>query len=442
MTTPFLEITLILLLIFLNGFFSMSEIALVSARKVRLQQRAEKGEKAARWALSLRHPVNRLLSTVQIGITLVGVLTGALGGATLAERLVVVFKDISWLVPYSQAVALTLVVIVTTYLSLVIGELIPKRIALNNPERIALAVSGIMHFMARISSPLVSFLGASTDLGLRILGAKPSKEPPITEEEIKGLMQEGARVGVFEEAEQDMVEGVFRLTDRSIDALMTPRTEIEWIDIDDPFEKILQEVRKSNHSRLPVAQGSLDNVIGILQVKNLLDENLRQESGYIQELLQPPLFVPEGMPAIKALEMVKSSGVHEALVIDEYGGLLGMVTLFDVLSAIVGEIPSRDNQEEPQIVVREDGSYLLDGALPVDEFKDLFEIDELPEEEHIGFQTLAGFVLNEIGAVPVAGDHFHWKRFRFEVLDMDGNRIDKVLVSFSPPELPTTLGWE
>ena len=429
-----IEILIIFLLLIANGVFAMTEIALVSARKVRLQQRADEGDLAAKEALELAENPNRLLSTTQIGITLIGVLTGALGGATLAERLATQLVKIPWLGPYAGGVALAVVVILTTYFTLVIGELIPKRLAMNNPEKIALSIARPMRSLSRLAAPLVSLLSASTDAGLRLLGIQPSNEPPVTEEEIKVLMQQGTQVGVFEVAEQDMVESVFRLGERYIDAIMTPRTEIEWLDLDEPYEDLLRQVLESRHTRFPVAAGGLDNVVGILQARDLLIYHTGKGQANIEELMVPPIFVPDSMPALKVLEMIKSSGVHAALVIDEYGGLLGMVTLYDILTAIVGDIPTEGETDEPQVVQREDGSWLMDGLLAIDEFKDLLDLPDMPEEDHVGYQTLGGFVMSQIGSIPSAGQHFDWENYRFEVMDMDGRRVDKVLVSPVHPE--------
>jgi putative hemolysin len=423
------EILVILILILCNGFFAMSEIALVSARKVRLEQRAEDGDKGAKTALELTRSTSKLLSAVQIGISLVSMLTGVFGGITLAERLTKVFVNIPWLARYASPISFTIVVVVTTYFSLVLGELIPKKLALNNPEKIASRVSGVMRFVSWLTSPLIKLLSASTDLGVRILGVKPSAEPPITEEEIKVLIDEGKQVGVFGEAEQDMVEGVFRLNDRSINAIMTPRTEINWLDINDSKEQILKQVLESPFSRFPVSKGSLDNIIGVLNAKDLLEKLVTNTPYELQDLLQKPLFVPENTQAVRVLEMERESGVHEALVIDEYGGVQGFVTLFDVLETIIGDLPSLDQETEPQIIRRTDGSYLLDGLLPVDEFKELLEIDHLPEEEKVGYQTVGGFVINQFGSIPIAGQNFEWNGLRFEIMDMDSHRVDKVLVT-------------
>lgn len=434
MNNVLFEIIVLFLLLILNGFFAMSEMALVSARKTRLQQKSEEGDKGAEAALSLAETPNRFLSTVQIGITLVGILTGAFGGATLAGRLAVVLARVPWLSSIATALAVAIVVLLTTYFTLVIGELIPKRLALNNPEGIAAAIGRFMRGLSHISSPLVNLLSASTDFGLRIMGISPPPEPPVTEEEIKILMEQGTNLGIFELAEQDMIEGVFRLGDRDIDAIMTPRTEIEWIDLEETHEEILAKILNSHHSRFPVAEGSLDNVLGVLRARDYLQAQQRGGEVEITKLLQPPLFVPDSISVLKVLEAIKEAGAQEALVLDEYGGLLGMVTLFDILTAIVGEIPGQGEDFEPEAVQREDGSWLLDGLLDIDQLKEILAVTELPEEERIGYQTLGGFVMSQLGTVPAAGQTFEWNGIRFEILDMDGRRVDKVLVSRVPPE--------
>ena len=434
MNNVLFEIIVLFLLLILNGFFAMSEMALVSARKTRLQQKSEEGDKGAEAALSLAETPNRFLSTVQIGITLVGILTGAFGGATLAGRLAVVLAHVPWLSSIATALAVAIVVLLTTYFTLVIGELIPKRLALNNPEGIAAAIGRFMRGLSHISSPLVNLLSASTDFGLRIMGISPTPEPPVTEEEIKILMEQGTNLGIFELAEQDMIEGVFRLGDRDIDAIMTPRTEIEWIDLEETHEEILAKILNSHHSRFPVAEGSLDNVLGVLRARDYLQAQQRGGEVEITKLLQPPLFVPDSISVLKVLEAIKEAGAQEALVLDEYGGLLGMVTLFDILTAIVGEIPGQGEDFEPEAVQREDGSWLLDGLLDIDQLKEILAVTELPEEERIGYQTLSGFVMSQLGTVPAAGQIFEWNGIRFEILDMDGRRVDKVLVSRVPPE--------
>lgn len=429
MSATLVEVAILFVLILANGFFAMSEIALVSSRKVRLQQRAEDGDRRAKRVLRLIASPNRFLSTVQIGISLVSTLAGAFGGATLADKLAISIERIPALRPYAHGIALVLVVLAITYFSLVIGELIPKRIAMNDPERVALSSSGFMRFLSQIASPVVSLLSASTDLGVRLLGIRPSTEPPVTEDEIKVLVEQGTQVGVFQEVEQDIIESVLRLGDRRVDAIMTPRTEIVWLDLDEPYEDNLREVRESGHSRFPVAQGDLDNVLGILKARDLLESTIGVDQPVdLRKLLRPPLFVPESTPAFKVMENLRASREHMALIVDEYGGLQGMVTLFDILEAIIGALPGQGSAEEPAVVQREDGSWLMDGLLPIDEVKEIIGVDELPGEDRVGFQTLGGFVMSQLGHIPAPGQHFDWGGFRFEVADMDSRRVDKVLV--------------
>ncbi|HEY9650911.1 MAG TPA: hemolysin family protein [Coleofasciculaceae cyanobacterium] len=423
-----LEIVFIVLLILLNGVFSMSEMAIVSARKVRLQQLANQGNIEARRALELADSPNQFFSTVQIGITLIGTLAGAFGGATLAEKLAVQLRLIPFLAVNADAIALFLVVLLITYLSLVLGELVPKRLALNNPERIATGVASPMRFLAKFAAPVVHLLSASTDLVLRILGIGPTTEPEVTEEEIKILIEQGTEAGTFEEAEQDMLNRVFRLGDRRVSALMTPRPDIIWLDLDDSAEANRRVITESAHSRFPVCQGELDNVLGIIQVNELLAQCLSGKPLDLTASLQRPLYVPESTPGLKILELFKQSGTHIAIVVDEYGVIQGLVTLNDILEEIVGDIPSIDEMDEPQAVQRDDGSWLLDGMLSVEEFFELFEIEELPKEQRGNYHTMGGFVVNHLGRIPTATDHFEWRNMRFEVMDMDGNRVDKVLV--------------
>ena len=420
------QIIFIILLTVANGIFSMSEIAIVSARKTRLQQWINEGNAKARVALDLANSPNNLLSTVQIGITLIGILAGVLGGATLTEELSARLGTIPLLAPYKEAIALGIVVLGITYLTLVIGELTPKRLALHNAERIACTVAAPMRMLSRIASPAVHLLSISTDAVLRILGIRPVAEPPVTEEEINILIEQGMKAGTFEEAERDMVEHVFRLGDLRVGALMTPRTEIVWLDIDDSPEEIRLKIADSGRSRFPVGQGSLDNILGIVQVKDMLGRNMAGKPIDLKTSLRRPLFVPESTHALKVLELFKQSGIHISLVVDEYGSIQGLVTLNDILEEIVGDIPSVGELEEPLAVQREDGSWLLDGMLPVNDFKEIFGIKELPGEGI--YQTVGGFVLMQVGRIPAVGNHFEWGGLRVEVVDMDKNRIDKVLV--------------
>lgn len=439
------EVLLILLLIIANGVFAMSEIAIISARRMRLEQRAAEGDRSSQAALNLSETPNRFLSTVQIGITLIGVLAGALGGATLAVPLADLLRGIEPLAPYAGGLAVTLVVLAITYLSLIIGELVPKRMALNNPEGIARAIARPMSFLAMLASPLVRLLSVSTDLVLRIIGVQPTDEPPVTEEEIRGLFAQGTEAGVFEQAEQELIEQVLLLNDRRVNALMTPRPEMTWLDLEAPIEDTKQIIIESPYSRFPVAHGSLDELVGEVQAKDILSYMLSGNAFAIEPNIQTPLYVPEVMPALQALEAFKQSGRPTALVIDEYGSVTGYVTLTDILEAIVGDIPSIDEEEEPEIVEREDGTWLVDGMLPIGEFRDLFGLDELPGEEQGLYQTLAGFITSHIGRIPAPADHFLWGDLRFEVMDMDGNRVDKVLVARNPdamsePQEPEEAG--
>ncbi|BAY76614.1 putative hemolysin [Nostoc linckia NIES-25] len=422
------EILIILVLIIANGIFSMSEMAIVSARKVRLQQLANQGDAKARVALKLAESPNNFLSTIQVGISLIGILTGAFGGATIANRLAVYVRLVPVLAPYSEPVSFGIVVLIITYLSLIIGELVPKRLALNNPEGIAAFVAIPMRALSAIASPMVHLLSASTDMVLRVLGVTQSTEPQVTEEEIKILIEQGTEAGTFEEAEQDMVERVFRLGDRPVSYLMTPRPDIVWLDLDDTAEENRQKMVDSAYSRYPVCQGGLDNVLGVIPVTDLLARSFRGEQLDLTVGLRQPVFVPESTRGLKVLELFKQTVTHMALVVDEYGVIQGLVTLNDIMSEIVGDVPSTDGQDQPQAVQREDGSWLLDGMLPVEEFLELFEMEEWESEERGSYQTLGGFVITHLGRIPTAADHFEWEGMRIEVMDMDGNRVDKVLV--------------
>lgn len=423
-----MEILFVLLLIIANAVFVVSEMALVSVRKVRLQQSANQGNAKARVALDLANAPNQFLGTVQIGITLLAILSGAFGESAISTKLEPLLRLIPWLAPYSEAIAVVTAVLVITYLTLVIGELVPKRLALNNPEQLACTVAIPMRMLAKISSPVVRLLSASTDLVVRLMGIEPSTDPQVTEEEIKVLIEQGTEAGTFEAAEQDMLNRVFRLGDRRVSALMTPRPEIVWLDLDDSAETNRQVIIDSAHSRFPVCQGDLDNVLGIIQVNNLLARCLTNQPLDLTTALQRPLYVPESTPGLKVLELFKQSGTQMALVVDEYGIMQGVVTLNDILEEIVGDLPSIDQHEEPQVVQREDGSWLLDGMLPVEEFFERLEMENLPRDQRGNYHTIGGFVITNLGRIPTATDYFEWQGMRFEVMDMDGNRVDKVLV--------------
>ena len=372
------EISLILVLILLNGLFAMSETALVSARRIRLRQRAEAGDRGARSALELAASPNRFLSTVQIGISLIGVLAGAFGGATLAEPLAKTLRTVPALAPYAGPVAFGAVVLAITYLSLILGELVPKRLALNEPEAVASRVAPLMRLLSTVAYPAVRFLGVSTEVVLRLLGARATSEPPVTEQEVEILLEEGARAGVFEDEERDLVERALRLDDRPVRDLMTPRPGIVWLDADDPPEEVTRRVAESRHSYFPVARGDLDDLLGLASVKDAWAREMTgQPTNLLGSLRRTPL-VPESAPATAALETFRRSGLPVALVLDERGYIEGLVTLTDVLEALVGEVPDGDEDADEAIVRREDGSWLVDGLLPADVLKERLRLGELP----------------------------------------------------------------
>ena len=423
------DIIIVALLIMANGILALSEMAIISARKSRLQQKADDGDSGAKAALQLANEPTRFLSTVQVGITLIGILSGAFGGATIAEAIAAALSSITWLAPFREAVGVGVVVLIITYFSIILGELAPKRIALNNAEKIASAVAAPMLLLARLATPIVSFFSASTEIVLRLVGIKPSTEPGVTAEDVRLMIYEGAQEGVFEEAEQEIMERVFRLGDRRASSLMTHRTEMVLLDIEDPLEVNLDKMTRSGFSRFPVCQGSPDEILGIVQVKDLFIQLHSGGQLDFHAAIQPAEFVPEAMSALAMLEHLREKKSHLALIIDEYGGLTGIVTINDVLEAIVGDIPSLgDPIYEPDVVQREDGSYLLNGTLSTSELKDLLDLDSLPEEEDAGYETLGGMVMADIGRIPTAGDVINWEGWRFEVMDMDGYRVDKVLV--------------
>jgi putative hemolysin len=423
------EIVIVILLILVNGLFSMSEMAIVSARKNRLQQKAENGNIGAASALELAKNPNRFLSTVQVGITLIGISSGAFGGATIAEQIGLEINKIAWLSPYSEGIGVGIVVIVITYLSLVLGELVPKRLALNSAEQVAATISPLMQTLSRVTTPIVTVLSGSTNLVLRILGVRPSTEPEVTEDDLKSMLDQGTESGVFEETEQDMVERIFRLSDRSVSALMTPRTEIIFLDIDAPHEETHQKIARYPFSRFPVIQDTTDNIIGIVQSRDLLLQRVEGSLFDIKKVLHQPLFFPESTPALDVMVNLRATGDELAVIIDEYGGVLGLISMNNILEAIIGDVFKPHGDDEPQATRREDGSWLFDGMILIDELKDYLDIDELPDKDEGNYETLSGLMMAGLGRIPVSGDHFEWKNLRFEVVDMDGRRVDKVLIT-------------
>ena len=423
-------ITIGILLVF-NAILALAEVALISARKARLQSEINKGNKRAGIALKLVEDPNQFLSVIQIGITSIDLLTGAITGATISVWLNAQLERLTILQPYSEIISILVGVLPITYLSLVLGELVPKRLAMRNPEGISSSIAGTMFFLTKAFSPLVRFLSFSTESVLRILGVKASEEPPVTEEEIQLLIDQGTQAGVFEESEQDMVEGVLSLGDQRVYSLMTPRTDIVWLDIDDTIEEIRTKIGENDFSRFPVRQGTLDVILGIVKARDLLVPILGGEKINLKEMLKPAFYVPETMFASRALEILKEKGTDMLLVIDEFGGLQGLLTINDILEEIVGEMEI----DEPQATQRQDGSWLLDGMLEIDEFKEIFDFRILPHENE--YETLSGFVMMSLGRVPQVTDYFEWNNYNFEVIDMDGRRVDKVLVT-TLPQKPLT----
>lgn len=427
------ELVFIAILILANGLFAMAEIAVVSARKAKLQQWAEEGDTHARAALELAGSPNRFLAAVQVGITLVGVLAGAFGGATIAENIAAWLQTVEPLAKYGEAIGLAVVVVSITFFSLVLGELVPKRLGLNSPERIASYVAEPMRLLALAASPIVKLLDVSTNAVIWLLRMKPSQDPVITPEELKVLIDQGTQSGVFEEVEQEMLEGVLHLGDRTAGMLMTPRTRIVWLDAADTQDEMLRKLAASHRSRFPVVDGDAENVIGVVRAKDLLVQALEGRPLDPRRVLQPPVFVPETMPAPQVLETFKHQKAHIALVTDEYGSVQGLVTHNDILESIVGDMPSHGEAPAPGAFQRADGTWLVDGLLDVEGLRESIPLPTLPGEDEGEYQTVGGFVIHQLRSIPTAGQHFDWERWRFEVIDMDGRRVDKVLVSETAP---------
>jgi len=423
-----LDILIILGLILANGLFSGTEIAIISARRHRLEQLALQGRRSARAALRLADSPSQFLSSVQIGITLIGILTGAVSGARIASRLDGLLAQLAALAPYSEPLSLALVVAAITFLTVVIGELVPKRLALANPERLACAMAPLMTTVSRFTAPLVHLLSSSTDGFLALLGVAASGEPMITEEEIKAIIRQGAASGLFEAVEHAMVQRVLRLDERTIRSLMTPRTAIRWLDLEDPLELSLQQALASPHTRFPVGNGSLDRCLGVVSVRDLLASRITGQPLDLLELVRPPLYVAESTRALAVLDQFKRSGIHIALVTDEFGGVEGLVTLTNLMEGIVGDLPSAEERHNPLVTQREDGSWLVDGGLDLDAFSELIGHDIFGVEDHTRYQTLAGFVMHRLERVPREADRLEWQGYGFEVVDMDGKRVDKLLV--------------
>ena len=425
------QIFLLLTLIIINGLFSMTEMAVVATRRARLQTCLENGDRRAQTVLDLLDNPNDFFSTIQIAISLIGVITGAIGAQTFSHYLADTLAKVSFLKGIAQPLSVLLISVIITYFSLVIGELIPKRIATNNPEKISMAMCGPVKVLASIFRPIVRILSFSTEAGLKIMGIEENEENTVSEDEIKVMIEQGKQDGVFEENEQDIVESVFRMSDRTVDALMTPRTELPWIDLEEPLEESLKEIAESTYHYFPLVRGNPDDVIGVISSKALLDAYIRGETLDLEKIAEPPLFVPESKPALSLLDDLKASESNFAVVLDEYGGFSGMITPYDLLNELVGDVTNIGDEpnDEDDILVRDDGSWSFDGMVDIEEFKETIGVRELPDEDRVGYQTLAGFILSYRGAIPSIGDNFDWNGFHFEIADMDGLRIDRVIVN-------------
>jgi putative hemolysin len=436
-----MEILIILLLAILNGVFSMSEIALVSSRKARLETDARQGNARAQAALDLANEPNRFLSTVQVGITLIGILMGVFSGAGVTASVERVLAQVELLRPYSHPMAVVATVGLITYLSVVVGELLPKRIGLTNPEGIAKVMVGPMTLLSRVAAPFIWLLEASSGLLMRLLRIRPNEGSAVTEDEIRSMVREGATEGTIQQVEHNIVNNVFNLGDRRVGSLMTARPDIVWLNLQDDVATNKQKLLARVSSMYPVCQGTLDAVQGVVYLPDLLSPSLEEQLARLPELQKEPLYLPANSKAYQALEQFKAARIHQGIVVDEFGAVLGVVTINDLFDALVGDVPLPD-EDEPLITQREDGSYLIDAQLPFAEFTERFNISPAEQQGLAGFHTLGGFVLHVLGALPKAGQRFEWQDRQFEILDLDRSRIDKILFREKPLPAAGAAGAE
>ena len=423
-----LEIVIVLVLIVFNGVLAMSELAMMSARKVRLQQRVGEGDNGAAVAIALAEEPTRFLSTVQIGITLVGILAGAFGGATLAGKVGELLEDVPVIGQYSEAIGIGLVVMTITYLSLVVGELVPKRLALRAPEVIASRVARPMRLLSTVATPVVVLLTISTEAAFRLLRIKPSTEPPVTDEEIASLLEQGAQAGVFEISEHGLVTNILNLADRQVAEILVPRHEVIYLDLESSQDELRTTIAENPQEVYPVCHGGLDDVRGFASLRALWSQLSEGQVIRLEDVLDSAEFVPENISILRLMEDLRASGHERALVIDEYGTIQGLVTLQDIFDAIVGESDGPSDEEE-EIIQRDEHSWYVDGTASLSELKELVGVNALPGEERGYFHTVGGFVMDRLGRVPHTGDMFEWNGFRFEIADMDGRRVDKLIVT-------------
>jgi len=421
-----IEIAVVLLLILLNGFFAMSELAVVNSRRGRLEQLAAQGHRGASAALALAEDTKRFLACVQIGVTFTAIVAGTFSGATLAKRLQdLLLSSYPLVTPYAKTVAIGIVVVTVTYLTLVAGELVPKHVALKDPEAIAARIAPPLAFLTKAAAPLVSFLSGSTDLVVRLMGLRPGFERPVTEEEIHDLIEQGEKSGAIHATERDMIEGVLDLADRAVRTIMTPRPDILWIDLDDAKDATLRKLRECHHAQLLVSRGSIDEIAGMVSKQDLLDQYLANGSLDLESSLHKPLIVHEGASILRTLDLFRKTPVHSAVIVDEYGSIQGIVTRTDLLEAVAGDLPNINADSEPKVERRDDGAFLMDATISISEVAYLLGLDSIPHGDYL---TLAGFALSQLEHVAQADAQFTWGRWRFQIADMDGHRIEKVLV--------------
>jgi putative hemolysin len=428
-----MDILIILGLIFVNGIFAMSEIAIVTSKRIRLQKFAENGRIGAQIALDLADSPSRFLSTIQVGITLIGIFNGAYGEASLVARLTPEVAEIPSIGRYAHEIALGIVVISITFASLILGELVPKRIAMQHPETVASFIASPMLLLSRMIGPIVKILTVTTDFILRLLGLHHKKDDVVTEDEIAGMLREGTDAGVFEETEHEIVSRALKLDDVRVAALMTPRVHVHFIDLEDPIEVNLAKIADSPYNRFPVCKGDVSQIIGIVDAGSLFEQAIRGQNIATIDIgaaTKPPLYAPDSISAMQLLETLQKNHAEIALIVDEYGLFEGIVTLSDILAALVGDVAALEKSSEPDAVRRDDGSWLIDAGVSLDRFRELFEADvRFPDEESGSYHTVAGFVNTWLGHLPAISEHFEWEGFRFEVVDMDRNRIDRLLVA-------------
>lgn len=421
------DILVLLLLMMVNGIFAMAEISFISSKKNRLQKLADDGNKRANTVLKLTSNNERFLSIVQIGMTGISIVAGAFSSEKIAPNLETYFSQVGFLPEYAAVISILLVVTFTTFLTLVVGELVPKSIGLNRPEQIALLVAPVMQVLSVITSPIIWFLEISTRFVLRILGIRKRDEPSVTEEDLQQLIEQGSEEGVIEKTEGELLREIFRVGDRKVNSLMTHRGEIIWLNANDTKDNILKIILESNHTYFPVCGDELDDVKGMVSIKDVLKQLLQQHDQLKLELIMiQPLFVPETMPVLELLETFRKNRTHSGLIVNEYGTLEGIITLHDIMEAIAGDLPAQTDEAES--VQRSDGSWLMDGMIQTPDWCDEIGLDDLDDEETGNYTTLGGFVMHQLGRIPKAADHFEFRNFLFEVMDMDDKRVDKVLV--------------